>query len=112
MILTSNAQKMVIDVDQHCTMNILYVYTVKLKVIMPRTSDINAAFAAAIQQNPKGYRYLDTDSFLMKLRELNWHFSRADANAWIERYQPDFADKTEGQGENRYWILRNMGRVR
>jgi hypothetical protein len=28
-----------------------------------------------------------------------------------EVYQPDFADKTTDGSENRYWILRNMGRV-
>ena len=78
---------------------------------MPRTADIHAAFVAVIKLNPKGYRYLSTDSFIEKLRELNWHFTRTDANAWIERYQPDFADKTTNGSENRYWILRNMGRV-
>lgn len=78
---------------------------------MPRQSDIQSAFSAAIQLNPKGYRYLSTDSFVTKLREKNWHFSREDANAWIERYQPDFADKTTDNGDNRYWILRNMGRI-
>ncbi|MEQ4942882.1 hypothetical protein [Enterobacter hormaechei] len=78
---------------------------------MPRTADIQTAFQTAIQLNPKGYRYLSTDSFIGKLREFSWHFSRADANAWIERYQPDFADKTTNGSDNRYWILRNMGRV-
>lgn len=78
---------------------------------MPRTADIQTAFAEAIQLNPKGYRYLSTDSFIEKLRGLNWHFNRTDANAWIERYQPDFADKTTNGSDNRYWILRNMGRV-
>ena len=79
--------------------------------IMPRQSDIQTAFSAAIQLNPKGYRYLRTDSFVTKLREKSWHFSREDANAWIERYQPDFADKTTDGSDNRYWILRNMGRI-
>jgi len=78
---------------------------------MPRSSDIQAAFVAVIQKNPKGYRCLHTDAFVSKLRDFNWHFSRADANAWIERYQPDFADKTPDDSENRYWILRNMGRI-
>ncbi len=54
---------------------------------MPRTADIHAAFIAAIELNPKGYRYLRTDSFIQKLRGLNWHFTRADANSWIERNQ-------------------------
>lgn len=31
---------------------------------MPRTADIHAAFVAVIQLNPKGYRYLSTDSFI------------------------------------------------
>lgn len=75
---------------------------------MPRTADIHAAFVAAIELNPKGYRYLSTDAFVEKLREFNWHFTRADANAWIERNQPD---KTTDGSDNRYWILRNMGRV-
>ena len=76
-----------------------------------RISDIQAAFVAAIELNPKGYRYLRTDSFIEKLRGFNWHFTRADANAWIERNQPGFADKTTNGSDNRYWILRNMGRV-
>ncbi|WP_394591295.1 hypothetical protein ACGLX3_013405 [Enterobacter hormaechei] len=78
---------------------------------MPRTADIHAAFVAAIQLNPKGYRYLSTDAFIEKLREFNWHYTREEANAWIERYQKDFADKTTDGSDNRYWILRNMGRV-
>ncbi|CZU49676.1 hypothetical protein ACS6I8_14755 [Enterobacter kobei] len=78
---------------------------------MPRTADIKTAFIAAIQLNPKGYQYLRTESFIEKLREYNWHFTRSDANAWIERYQQDFVDKTTDHSDNRYWILRNMGRV-
>jgi hypothetical protein len=78
---------------------------------MPRSYEIWAAFVEAIQLNPKGYRYLSTNDFIDKLRDKNWHFSLSDANQWIERYQPDFADKTTDGSENRYWILRNMGRV-
>ena len=79
---------------------------------MPRLTDINAAFVSAIQRNPKGYRYLHTTDFISALRERNWHFTQVDANDWIERYQPDFVDKTTSQSDNRYWILRNMGSVR
>ena len=78
---------------------------------MPRISDIQAAFIAAIELNPKGYRYLRTDSFIEKLRGFNWHFTRADANAWIERYQEFFVDKTPNDRPNRLWMMRNMGRV-
>ena len=78
---------------------------------MPRTADIHAAFVAVIELNPKGYRYLSTDAFIEKLREFNWHYTREEANAWIKRYQKDFADKTTDGSDNRYWILRNMGRI-
>ncbi|EKS7109050.1 hypothetical protein POD84_004457, partial [Enterobacter ludwigii] len=73
--------------------------------------DVHAAFIAAIELSQKGYRFLQTDDFIRELRVRNWHFSQDDANAWIERYQPDFADKTTNSSNNRYWILRNMGRV-
>ncbi|MCX8303590.1 hypothetical protein [Enterobacter pseudoroggenkampii] len=78
---------------------------------MPRIADIQTAFRAAIQQNSKGYLYLHTDKFIAELQKRHWHFSQADANSWIERYQPDFADKTINGSDNRYWILRNMGRI-
>jgi hypothetical protein len=77
---------------------------------MPRPYEIRAAFIEAIQQNPKGYRYLSTTASSQVTRK-NCHFSQVDANQWIERNQPDFADKTTDGSENRYWILRNMGRV-
>ncbi|ECM8074794.1 hypothetical protein YG16_14470 [Salmonella enterica subsp. enterica serovar Typhimurium] len=78
---------------------------------MPRRSDINAAFSSAVQQNQKWYQCLRTDDFIRELAKVHWHFSRVDANSWIERYQLDFVDKTEDNSDNRYWILRNMGRV-
>lgn len=78
---------------------------------MPRRYEIHAAFVAATQQNPKGYRFLRTEDFIRELAKAHWHFTQADANEWIERYQPDFADKTTDHSDNRYWILRNMGRV-
>ncbi|CAH3422783.1 hypothetical protein AI2716V1_1530, partial [Enterobacter cloacae] len=91
--------------------NILCICTVLFEVMMSRISDIKIAFVASIQLNPKGYRYLRTDDFIEKLREFSWHFTRADANSWIERNQPGFANKTTDGSDNRYWILRNMGRV-
>ncbi len=78
---------------------------------MPRKSDINAAFTAAIQLNPKGYQCLHTEDFIRELRARNWHFSQKDANEWIERYQEFFVDKTPDDNQNRLWMLRNMGRV-
>ena len=78
---------------------------------MPRRHDIHAAFAAAIQLNPKGYRCLRTEDFIRELAKVHWHFSRTDANEWIEYYQTFFVDKTPDNSENRLWMLRNMGRV-
>ena len=78
---------------------------------MPRRSDIHAAFVAAIQLNPKGYRCLRTEDFIREVAKVHWHFSRDDANEWIERYQTFFVDKTPDNSENRLWMLRNMGRV-
>lgn len=78
---------------------------------MPRAYEIHAAFVAAIQHNPKGYRWLHTADFIHELAKVHCHFSQNDANEWIERYQPDFADRTTDHSENRLWILRNMGRV-
>nr|WP_129937670.1 hypothetical protein [Escherichia coli] len=78
---------------------------------MPRKSDIHSAFVAAIQLNPKGYQCLRTDDFIRELAKVHWHFSQADANSWIERYQEFFVDKTPDDSQNRLWMLRNMGRV-
>jgi len=78
---------------------------------MPRRHDIHAAFVAAIQLNPKGYRCLRTDDFIRELAKVHWHFSRTDANEWIEYYQECFVDKTPDDSENRLWMLRAMGRV-
>ncbi|MBM6634527.1 hypothetical protein JTF12_09275 [Leclercia adecarboxylata] len=78
---------------------------------MPRKSEINAAFTAAIQLNPKGYQCLHTEDFIRELRARNWHFTQADANEWIEQYQTCFVDKTPDGSQNRLWMLRNMGRV-
>lgn len=39
---------------------------------MPRQSDVNSAFHAAIQLNPKDYRCLRTDGFVSPLVTVNW----------------------------------------
>ncbi|STU22853.1 Uncharacterised protein [Klebsiella pneumoniae] len=72
---------------------------------------IREAFADSVSVNPKGYRYLRTLDFVRKLQERGIHFSGNEANAWIERNQTYFVDKTTDESENRLWMLRNMGRV-
>ncbi|MEJ5067427.1 hypothetical protein WH292_06030 [Enterobacter sp. MYb186] len=76
---------------------------------MPRRNDIHAAFVAAIQLNPKGYRCLRTEDFIRELAKAHLRFTLGDANAWIERYQTGFLDKTTDSSEDCYWMLRNMG---
>lgn len=78
---------------------------------MPRRSEISGAFVAAIHKNPKGYQCLRTADFVRELRNRNWHYTLADANKWIERYQTGFVDKTPDTSENRLWMLRSMGYV-
>jgi hypothetical protein len=78
---------------------------------MPRKPDINAAFVSAVQLSQKGYRYMHTQDFIRELRKASRHFSHSEADLWIECNQTDFCDKTPDFCENRYWILRNMGRV-
>jgi len=80
-------------------------------LLIPRRFDTHSAFVDAIQQNPKGYQWLHIEDFIRELRARNWHFSQADANEWIERYQTFFVDKTADNSQNRLWMLRNMGRV-
>lgn len=78
---------------------------------MPRKSDLRAAFVAAVHKNPKGYQCLRTADFIRELRIRNWHFTEADANDWIERYQAGFVDKTPDDSQNRLWIMRTIGYI-
>ncbi|HBZ1915791.1 TPA: hypothetical protein MHM75_25785 [Klebsiella pneumoniae] len=49
--------------------------------------------------------------FVRKLQERGIHFSGREENAWIERNQEYFVDKTADGNENRLWMMANMGRV-
>lgn len=78
---------------------------------MPRRYEIHSAFVAALQNNPKGFQCVCTDDFIRQLAKAHWHFTQQDANNWIKQNQTFFVDKTPDFSENRYWMLRNMGRV-
>lgn len=78
---------------------------------MCRQSEIREAFADSVSINPKGYQYLHTRDFVCTLQRKGIHFSGREANQWIERYQTYFVDKTPDESENRFWMLRNMGRI-
>lgn len=79
---------------------------------MARVYEIKSAFTRAVQRSQKGYICVKTSDFVSQLAAVNWHFTRADANAWSEQHQQDFVDKTPTHSDDRYWILRNMGRIR
>lgn len=89
----------------------VYIYSnyELLRCPIPGTADIHTAFVTAVQLNSKGYQYLRTADFIRELNARNWHFSEREANAWIERNQLDFIDKTPDFCEKRYLVLRNMG---
>lgn len=72
---------------------------------------IREAFCASISRNPKGYQYLHTHDFVRTLQDRGVHCSGREANAWIERYQTFFVNKTTDDNENRLWMLMNMGRI-
>jgi hypothetical protein len=57
--------------------------------VLPRQPDIRAAFIAAAAK-PKGISAHTTNS---AVAGEDWHFARR-CFSWLERYQPDFADKT------------------
>lgn len=71
---------------------------------------IREAFADSVSVNPKGYRYLRTRGFVYALQSRGIHFSGREANAWIERNQEYFVDKTTDESENRLWIMAEMER--
>ncbi|WP_425503069.1 hypothetical protein [Phytobacter ursingii] len=68
---------------------------------MLRRYEINAAFRAAVQRNPKGYMCL-RHGFIRELRHYNHHFSKRDANRWIELNQPEFVDKHQTTAKTGY----------
>ncbi|MBI0599712.1 hypothetical protein HCH57_07010 [Escherichia coli] len=78
---------------------------------MLRHSDIAAAFRESILRSSKGFQYLHNRDFVTSLRRRGIHFSDVEANSWIAREQSYFIDKTTDHGENRLWMMANMGRI-
>ena len=78
---------------------------------MPRESDIPCAFTRAVTLTPKGIRMVTASAFLRELLIVNHDWWLQRCNAWIVRNQTFFMDVTDGDGTDRTYILRNMGRV-
>ncbi len=77
---------------------------------MHRQSDINRAFRESVLRNAKGYQYLYTRDFVTA-PPARHPFFRGGGELRIAREQTYFVDKTPDHGENRLWIMANMGRV-
>lgn len=79
---------------------------------MPRQSDINPSFNAAITLDAAGRRTITTAAFVKELAAHNHIWTLKQANHWIEEHQCDFKDISTEEGERRTFMIRNMGRVR
>lgn len=78
---------------------------------MAKYSDIGTAFTRAVKTDPNRGLIVTTNDFVIELEKLNHHWSRAQANAWIERYQGFFRDYTPHHGDDRSYFMKNMGRI-
>lgn len=78
---------------------------------MARRADIKLAFRDSIKFEPSGRRIVLTTDFVRELHRVNHHWTRREANAWIERYQTFFRDITPHEGDDRIYFLVNMGYV-
>lgn len=78
---------------------------------MPRESDIPCAFMRAVSLNARSVRMVTTVAFRRELLLVNHDWTLQRCNAWIVRNQTFFMDVTDGDGTDRTYILRNMGRV-
>ncbi len=77
---------------------------------MPRHSEIQVEFVTEEQKKDMAFSDYAGD-FIRELSKFHQHFTLADANDWIERYQEFYVYKTPDERQNRLWMMRNMGRV-
>ncbi|MDE1187076.1 MAG: hypothetical protein PW844_11445 [Pantoea sp.] len=78
---------------------------------MPRELDIPYAFTLAVIRNQRGLLTVTTSVFRAELHKLNHDWSLQRCNEWSTRKQTFFKDITDGDGADRTYVLRNMGRV-
>jgi len=74
---------------------------------MGRRDDIPAAFRASIKVAENGRRTVTTADFVAALALVNYDWSLAEANRWIEHYQSSFRDVSTEEGERRTFDLSN-----
>ena len=78
---------------------------------MGRREDIPAAFRACIQIAANGRRTVTTEAFVAALAQVNYDWSLAEANRWVEHYQSTFRDISTEEGERRTFQLFNPNGV-
>lgn len=74
---------------------------------MARREDIPAAFRSSIKIAENGRRTVATVDFVEALAHVNYDWSLAEANRWIEHYQSSFRDISTEEGERRTFYLFN-----
>lgn len=74
---------------------------------MARREDIPAAFRSSIKIAENGRRTVTTVDFVETLARVNYDWSLAEANRWIEHYQSTFKDVSTEEGERRTFLLFN-----
>lgn len=74
---------------------------------MGKRDDIPVAFRASIQIAANGRRTVATTDFVAALALVNYEWSLAEANRWIEHYQSTFKDVSTEEGERRTFLLFN-----
>lgn len=73
---------------------------------MPRYYEIESAFRQAIKIDERGRRTVTTRDFVAGLERVNWKFTMAEANRWIENNIATFRDVSTEEGEARtFWMF-------
>ncbi|TDS93428.1 hypothetical protein [Erwinia rhapontici] len=79
---------------------------------MPRRDDVNVAFVKCIKTDLKRNQTVNTSDFIKELEKVNHHFTRREANEWIDYYQPSWKEYAEEGYELKRFFLMNMGYTR
>lgn len=74
---------------------------------MGRIYEIGYAFDRAMKISPKGMKTVQTADFVKELAKVNWHWSRKQANEWIEVSVSTFKDISAEEGDNRTFMVYN-----
>ncbi len=74
---------------------------------MARRYEIENALRSAIKKAPNGKTIVTTQDFVAELEKVSWHWSHAEANAWIRSRTTCFRDISTEEGEAKTWFMFN-----